>query len=275
VTRAAPPILAAAALLLASPAPADEGRAKALQEVLELYNTHARFPLPVPRGSDLRRLAGGSVLKIRDKSAGPDAPHRAVGMLASSASVEDLWVSALDGHFVLVEELTEVRLTDAREAPARWYQHLDLPWPFHDRHWVIDVHDRIELATASDNRCWEHYWELSPDGEAIAAEAVAAGRVPNIGPEDVAEDIYTPVNRGAWAVLDAGELRLLVYHVTSVIGGNVPDKAVLDYGLLTLDSMLRRVERRTHGVIAEHYRDDHVPFRTGDGTLLPVPQSTP
>lgn len=239
-----------------------------IPEALRDFNEGARFPLPTLSPSQIERLVQGKVLKLREVGESSDQPQRAIGLLRTHQSAASLWLAARDAHYTAVDELVEVRLTPEGQWPSVWYQHLDLPRPFSDRHWVVDVVDTHGLARASDGRCWEHAWQLSQDGLPTAEEALDAGRVPGIDSERAADAIYTPVNRGAWLVIDLGDgTSLLGYHVTSVIGGAVPDKLVADYTLFTLGKLLKGVAGRADEVV-DHYDAEHTPIEGGDGVRL-------
>ncbi len=236
-------------------------------QALAAFNGHARFPLPSLTSAQLDRLEAGKVVKIRQVSEEDGAPQRAIGLLRSSQPAWGLWLSARDVHFTAIDELTEVQLTPSGQWPAQWYQYLDLPRPISDRHWVVDVTDTHLLAQATG--AWEHAWVLAQDGPRLGLAAVAASRVPGVDQDRAADAIYTPRNDGAWLVIDLGDgTTLLGYHVTSVIGGAIPDKLVADYTLLTLGKLLKGVEERTPTVI-EHYDAAHEPIEGGDGVPIP------
>ncbi len=256
--------LLAAAVATATPGPA------VIRDGLALYSRHAAFPLPGLAEDDLRRLDGGAVVRLRDVES-PDAPQRVIGLIVTLVPRERLWISALDPHFAAAEEITEVRLTPAGTWPNQWYQFLDLPRPFADRHWVVEVWNHGPVAVASQNAAWEHAWRLAEQGPALALQAPAAGRIPGVDAERAKDAIYTPVNHGAWLVLALPDGRtLLGYHVTSVVGGAIPDRLVADWSMSTLSRVLRGVVRRAAEVVA-HYRGAHEPLSGGDGRPIPVP----
>ena len=137
-----------AATARADELPSEAAREQALlQEALAAFNTSARFPLPALADSQVERLAEGKVVKIREVSGSGDEPQRAIGLLRTALPKEALWLSARDVHFTAVDELIEVQLTPDAQWPAVWYQLLDMPRPFSDRHWVVDVTDTHTLAS--------------------------------------------------------------------------------------------------------------------------------
>ena len=238
-----------------------------LRAALSAFNQHARFPLPTLGQAQLERLRAGKLVRIREIPDDDEAPQRIVGLMRVDQPADGLWLASRDAHYTSVDEVIEVRLTPAGTWPSQWYQLLDLPRPFADRHWVVDVMDTHELA--QETGAWEHWWVLTEGGPAIGAEAVAAGRIPGVDVERAADAIYTPANHGAWVTIPLPDgTTILGYHVTSVIGGAVPDKLVADYSLFMLGKLFKGVIARTPEVI-EHYDAAHEPIEGGDGQPLP------
>ena len=254
-------------LLPASGGAQSVGSADPLQTALADFNAHARFPLPELTEAQRDKLWDSKLVKIREVPEDPDLPQRIVGLLRTELPAAGLWISARDNHYASAEEVTEVQLTPPGTWPAQWYQHLDLPRPFNDRHWVVDVTDTHDLARRTG--AWEHAWVLAGGGPQIGADAVAAGRIPGIDTDRIKDAIYTPTNHGAWVVIPLPDgTSILGYHVTSVIGGAVPDKIVADYSLFMLGKLFKEVIGRTPEVVA-HYDAAHEPIEGGDG--VPVP----
>ncbi len=128
------------------------------------------------------------------------------------------WLAMTDDHLADdVESLTEVRIRGAWTQPKLIYQRLDLPWPFADRHWVLDVANTTVLAQRSG--VWERAW--TQDGHALAGvrERTDAPLF------DAAETL--PHNRGNWLLvpIDA-ESTLAIYQVWTDLGGSIPPAAV-------------------------------------------------
>jgi hypothetical protein len=246
------------------------GPPSGLEARLADFNAHAHFPLPAVDPVDVERLEEGGLVKIREVPADPELPQRVVGLLLTDQPRDALWISFRDKDFEGSADLTEVRVTPFGARPELWYGHLDAPRPFADRHWLIDTMDTWELARGSDDRCWEHWWAVRPDGLPRSRQLVADGQVPHLSVEDLDSAIYTPVNHGAWlaCALDDGRT-LLGYHVTFVAGGKVPDRLIADWGLATLGRLLRRVEERA-AAVNEHYTVGHEPIAGGDGVAVPL-----
>jgi hypothetical protein len=235
------------------------------------FNQHAKYPVPTLDSDQLKRLAEGKIVKIREKPNRPSAPQRVLGFMVVDEPRAKSWLAARDPHFSSLDSFTEVPLTPADHQQVLWYQYFDVPRPFADRHWLITVEDNYDLAIKTDGIAWEHPWDLTPDGPALATQAVSEGRVPGITKHMVNKAIYVTVNQGAWIAIKLPEDRtLLGFHATSVIGGRIPDRFVADYAMWSLGSALSRVAARATTVY-EHYDSSHRRVHGGDGVPLPTP----
>ena len=256
------------ALLLPSSTPADAP--SELDAILATYSKYAHFPLPDIAGRELSRLEDGRILKVRDVPDDPDLPIRVVGLLITDRPRDELWLANRDTHYSITSGATEALLSPRGEWPQVWYQHIDAPRPFADRHWTIDVSDTWQLAQETKGQCWEHWWQLNPEGLAVGRRAVADGRVPRLSTERIDDAIYTPVSHGAWLMCTLGDHRtLLGYHTTAKLGGRIPDKMIATWGMATLGRMFRIVEEQSLGV-REHYTGEHYLIHGGDGQEMPL-----
>ena len=260
----------AGAAAAAGPAPLGPAGDLLLREAMSAFNAQAHFPLPKLSVSERQELLAGEVVRVFDQpSAAPEAPRRATGLLIVNQPRDAVWVAVMDPHYVQSDQATEVRV--AFEAPdrSRWYGIMDLPRPFADRHWIVDVDNNHTLAHASDNKAWEHPWRLRAEGAAELPDLLASGKLKGIPEEAVADAVYTPVNHGAWLViaLDA-QHTLLGYHATSVVGGSIPESLVARFVHASLSSMLRGAAERATERVRGHYIDGHKPIVGGDGKPL-------
>ena len=247
---------------------ADEAKTQQLSAALAAYNDSAHFALPAVSEAQLRRLARGKVVRIREPSEA-GGPQRITGILLCAAGRDDLWVALRDPHLTSLPELTEVRISADGDWPTLWYQYFHMPGPFTDRHWVIAVDDNLALASGSEDRRWEHYWRLQPSGLALGLAAVGAGRIPRVTDEMASSAISPSTNEGAWVVISLGDgATLLGYTVRASIGGRIPDRLVASYSMFTIARLLRRVEQRA-AVASEHYDGAHRRIRGGGGAPLP------
>lgn len=274
--RAPLPGLAAALLCIvaivgaagaAGRAPLGPAGEAALSEAVGSFNARARFPLPKLSAAERQALLAGELVRVFDQPSGAaEAPRRATGLLIVNQPRDAVWVAVMDPHYVQSDQATEVRV--AFEAPdrSRWYGIMDLPRPFADRHWIVDVDNNHPLAQASDNKAWEHPWRLRPEGPSELPSLLASGKLKGISEDAVAEAVYTPVNHGAWLVIALDEHHtLLGYHATSVVGGSIPESLVARFVHASLSSMLRGAAERAAERVRGHYIDGHKPIVGGDG----------
>lgn len=260
---------ALAALLLALPLASSAGAPESVvSPAVARFNRAAVFPLPTLDPGQLADLEKGKVVKIIDRSGARDQPARAIALKLSSHSQPALWVASLDPHLTVDPDLTESRL-DKADGKELWYGYYDLPYPFADRHWVIESWNNRALATATGGAAWEHAWKLAPHREAEALSAVRLGKVEGVEPEWVDSAVKTPHNHGAWLVLALEDGRsLLGYHATSTVGGSVPDWLVLQLVQSKLDALLKRVDDRCDELVPSHYTAVHPDLEGGDGLPL-------
>lgn len=201
---------------------------------------------------DFSKLAEGKVARRRLPATGSD---RALGAIWSPLSRDAIWLAIQDDKdFTLVESLTEIQLEDTAWGHKRLYQHLDLPWPVTDRHWVLEIKNNVVMAKSSQDRIWERVWDLTTESD------IPTGRP---------EAIWSPINDGGWFLVDACGGTLVIYHARSVIGGSVPREAVTRWAMLTLDSLLHTTIDRAEG-IHTHYTHGHPPIQRPDQSEIPT-----
>ena len=249
-------------LSLASPTTAE------IQEALQDFNQGAVYELPSLTAQQLKQLSAGKVVKVMDQKGGTTQPRRATGLLLSSVSRNQLWVSCQDTHYQQQESTTELRVSLTPPDKAAWYGYLDLPWPFDDRHWVVDVYNNHALSAATGGKAWEHPWTLVPfeRAERMMTPIVTQGKVKGIDMEMFQSAIYTPVNRGAWIAIDLGDHSIFGYHATTVVGGNIPENLITQFVFQGMDKLLEDIEQRAKKSIPSHYTAGHkVDIIGGDG----------
>jgi hypothetical protein len=241
-----------------------------LRATIERLNGAAHYPLPSLNDRQLAQLREGKTARIREVPEDRTQPQRVIGLVKTSRSKEALWLSLRDRHWTAAEELTEVLLEGESSWPRIWYQHLDAPRPFADRHYVLRIEDTVRLPLVTGGACWEHWWTLKEDGPELARAALADGRIPGWDLESTQGAVYVPVNDGAWLVCSLpGGGTLLGYHVRFVAGGRIPDRMIADYGMATLGRVLRKVVARA-GEVEAHYRGGHYAIPDGAGQDIPL-----
>jgi hypothetical protein len=236
---------------------------------LEVYNERSADPLPFLTREQIDDLVDDAVIRIRrrDPTLGDEGPERVTGYVVVERPRLDAWLAALDPEFPENPMLTQTRL---EREPGRsvWYQHVDLPWPITDRHWVIEVTQDVDLADTTEGFVWAHRWRLMDDGPALARRTVASGRAGDLTTEDVEDAIYLPTNEGAWIMFSLDhDLTLIAYRVRTVVGGGIPDSWITTFAMAQLEGLLRDVEERAATARAE-YDPDRSPIADGHGEVI-------
>ncbi len=110
------------------------------------------------------------------------------------------------------------------------YQHVNLPWPIKDRHWVILCEKNLELADSSNGRIWQHRWTLHNDGPQLLLDAHADGLITGLSRQDLDNSVYIPANRGAWTLADlGGDKTLVIGYFDAALGGLLPKMLVRSF----------------------------------------------
>jgi len=207
---------------------------------------------------ELEQLASGTVVK--HLGTGREAEEIVQALVWVPYSVERLWISLQDdAHYKLAQGLEEEVLRRGEDGSKTLYQLLDLPLPFSDRYWVIEIRNNALLFQASDDSIWERTWELDPNG---------ASRLPPELAKDAAQAVLTPVNRGGWSLLPVESGALILYEVESDVGGVVPDRLVARFTYSGLEDLVERVGKGAQEV-PFHYRQGHAVFVRPDSSDIP------
>jgi len=215
---------ASAALAGGTPMPL----AAAIPAALEQYSREGDFYLPEFSSTDLGALAVGKPVVITFDAPGVEqADHvdamRAVGLRVFDSPRLLVWLAMLSGSDGQHGRFTRATLSRTNAGSFVRYQHMDLPWPFKARQWIVVCEKNVELAIASNGRIWEHRWSLHPDGEALLASAYEDGRIAGITREKLEDSVYLPANRGAWILFDLGAGRTLAAaYLDADLGGRFP-----------------------------------------------------
>lgn len=242
---------------------AHAGDDRSLTDAIATFNTHAVFDLPALDAKQQAALQKGEVLRLLLPD--DNGNLRVVGLLLLDMPLRQVWIAGQDPHFSSPDGVTEARLSGSGDR-AVWYGFLDLPMPFSDRHWVVDVWNNHDLAQATSNRMWEHPWRLDPDGLPLARAPIEAGQISPVTPKLYDKALYTPVNYGAFVFIGVNEGQtLLSYHATSVIGGNIPERLAAEFIRSGLEKLLRRIEKIARDTVPTHYTAEHPIVLGGDG----------
>ncbi|MED5373189.1 MAG: hypothetical protein VX899_19380 [Myxococcota bacterium] len=222
---------------------------------------HSKSTIPELSPAQVKDLVQGKRLGIRLEQTGE--VDGAMGVAFMPLDTEAVWIGGLDDkHAQLAAGLTEVWLPGTNQERKILYQHLDVPAPFADRHWVVHIRNNQALFGASEGRMWERYWELDPRPlEECLAEL----------PEEPVwldgETLTTPVNRGSWSVLPVSGGVVVLYEVHTDIGGPVPEELMVRFAMMSLESFMDKLQEL--GARApSHYAEDHFIIRRPD--LSPI-----
>jgi len=180
-----------------------------------------------------------------------------------------VWLCCQDPHRNLDALVTEKRLPHPKPHQSIWYGFLDLPSPFSDRHWAVDVWNNVSLANKSQGTAWEHPWSLNTGILPTVRQQVVDGTVGALTVSDFDNAVSLPTNNGGWVAiqLSSGQT-LLAYHAATQLGGVFPDKLVARFTLNGMADLLNTVLERAK-TIHTHYTGDHTPILSGDNTPMP------
>jgi len=174
-----------------------------------------------------------------------------------------VWVAILDdAHNGLSERITEHQLQGSLPGKKRLYQHLALPYPVSDRHWVLNILTDIPLYKTSAGKIWRRAWDLDPLGESVFA---------SLEPKDKAlikSGVWTPKNRGEWLILPVGKDSLVIYRGLFDIGGRVPPSLSQAMGSQSALDLFNQLQRLSDGV-PNHYDATHLPILAPTGQMIP------
>lgn len=222
---------------------------------------HSQFGAPELSSASLEKIQGGET--FWSESTGPAGERLLLISGLVQASPAAVWVAILDdAHNGLSERITEHQLSGSVPGKKRLYQHLSLPYPLADRHWVLNILTDIPLYKASQKAIWRRAWDLDPLGEAVFA---------SMNPEDKAliqKGVWTPKNKGEWLILPVGEASFVIYRGLFDIGGRVPSslsQAVGSQSALDLFNELQALAEK----VPQHYTSNHAPILAPTGRPIP------
>ena len=251
--------------------PVDE-QSDAVESLVETYSDQrGRYRLDFS-GDDIETLnAGHTVVRVLNSPGKAELEGTdSFGVLAMKIVEAPrllVWLALVVDSEELDGRLTRAVLSEGPAGSKLRYQHINLPWPVKDRHWVIQVENNVDLAQTSDGQIWERQWRLHPRGRQLIDSAYTDGTIVGITRRSLDNSIYLPTNRGSWTVFDLGKNRTLVAaFVDFTLGGLIPDGLVRTYtkrelrdGFALLDDLIERAHENLDG-----------PARIHDGLGLPI-----
>jgi hypothetical protein len=231
--------------------PAAEQLRMDFETLLPFIDDGAVYPIALTDVELASVARPGTVVRRWEKLEGAD---RVIGLVWTEVPRDQLWVAIQDDDNWdgVVEGLTEQALPGSKAGRKFLYQRIDLPWPFSDRQWLIEIVNNIGLFDASQSRLMERTWMPSGrrDSELIRDDA-----------------IWVDVNDGGWLLAEAAGGTLMIYNARTVVGGAVPDGVATRYAYFTLDKLLQQMEERGRAAAA-HYNENHQTLYRPDGSAI-------
>lgn len=243
---------------------------------IEEYNALSKTPLPPLSDEHGEELLAREVVKqkwntevaVADGEADKDMRIRGVGYRIVDSPRLETWLAALDPHTLFPGRVKEYRVVDGGGGSNQLYQHMSLPWPIRDRNWVIDTWLDSDLAARSADRIWQQAWLLSENGREIASEVVRGGKVAGLDEDAAEKAVYLPANEGSWVVAQLDDdTTLLVYQLTIVVGGWIPESLGMKLAMRELDDTLNKVAAAAAGM-QSHYVAGHETQFAGDRSVV-------
>ncbi len=248
-------------------------------QMLETYQHQSEIPAAELDSDSLARLVAGEVIYRKvvvtrvDSTDDDSTTLRIIGYRVIDKARESLWLAALAYDAGFSGRLTEFFVATNDVGGASWYQHVNMPWPLKNRHWMIETAKDLELAAQSDNRLWEHNWQLVDNVDEQISDLFDDRAVAGISVAQAAKAISLPLNNGAWVMGELGtQQTLVIVHATMDMGGVIPDGLVARYTRRQLQSMLKKIERDADSA-HQRYDERYVIYR-GDGTPIAPGLST-
>ncbi len=238
---------------------------------LSLYNSaaSASTELMLPGERDRLKLQRGDVVSMRQTmqfEAGVEV-QRVSAYVVVPAERTRVWVATLGSGERHASRLTEISISSDGEGGALWYQHLNLPWPFADRHWVIRTEKNLALAEETDDLVWEHRWALATNSTDHARELLQSVGTNAISSSDFDRSLYLTINKGGWVMMPlAADHTLVCVYATAELGGRMPDGIVARMTRKQLEKSLGDLGRRA-GQAEVAFANSGV-LHTGSGEII-------
>ncbi len=219
----------------------------AIPAALQRYSSERQFFLPQVTSEELEDLVAGKVVvTVLGKGTTSDGSEISAMGVAGLAVIDAprvlAWLALFGGSGKGSGRYTRATLHDLPDGGYVRYQHVNLPWPFKDRHWVIQAEKNAALARASDGLIWEHRWGLHDHGQSLVRPAFEQGEIPRLSDEQVRKSIYLPSNHGAWIMFElAPDKTLLAANLDAELGGRFPGAIARRFTKMQMRAGFRRV----------------------------------
>jgi hypothetical protein len=251
---------------------AESSIGETIPRLIEQFSRSSGIGVPELQPEDMEiLLAGKSIISPSGESGlESNGGVESVGLLGLqlvNAPRLLVWLTVLGGGGRSDDRFTNVVLSRMLAGTHSRYQHVNLPWPIRDRHWVIFCEKNIQLAKASAGVVWEHRWSLHQTGEHLLKTAYEDGRISGLKMSALDDSIYVPVNRGSWAVFDLGQNRTLILAFYDAnLGGRLPGRLVRSITKRQLRKYLEATRQLTDRIL--QYYDGNSLIHDGFG--LPI-----
>ena len=170
-----------------------------------------------------------------------------------------VWATVMGAASEPPARLTRAYLSQLPKGSYVRYQHVNLPWPVRDRHWVILCEKNLDLADSSNGLIWQHHWTLHEDGPQLLLDAHAQGRIEGLSQQDLEKSVYLPANRGAWTLADLGGGRTFVIgYFDSAFGGLLPKILVRMFTRRQMRAGLTLIEDLANRVHLDYEEDTQI-----------------
>lgn len=252
----------------------DDDRRNAIRAFVEQYSEQQNRHVGDLSIDDLDGLyAGQAIVEILDSS---DASHDAdegemgvFGLKIVPAPRLLVWLALIADSEELDGRFTRAVLSEGRAGTIVRYQHIDLPWPIKDRHWVIRCENNLDIADSSAGLIWERRWSLHEHGQALIDSAYAGGNIVGVTRRVLDNSIYLPANSGTWTLLDLGsDGTLVAAYLDAKLGGRISDGLVRRFTRRQLRAGLASLQELSMSVLAKYDGERFV----HDGRGLPISQ---
>ena len=220
------------------------GPPAALADYLEIHSAYHRIPPPLMSQEEITALDAGDVVTLLLASDDDTAESDKLGMGVLGLVIVDaprllVWLSLVRDSEEVDGRVTRAVIARDNSGLTVRYQHINLPWPVQDRHWVIQVQNNLDVVDASGSSVWERNWALHDRGTELLQTAFSDGTIQGLTRKSFDKSIYLPKNSGYWSVARLGENRTLVAaHVNVLLGGRIPRGLVWRFAQRNLRSGL-------------------------------------
>lgn len=225
---------------------------------------------------ELAQLSKGKTIyrKLLNKQNPASTQLRIIGYRVISKPRENLWLAALAYDAGYSRRLTEHLVALHDRGGASWYQHVDMPWPLRNRHWLIRTRKNVDMANESEDRIWEHSWQLVDNADQAIDRLLATTAIDGLDSDKARNAIRLPLNNGAWVMAHMdNDTTLVIMHATMDMGGVIPDGIVARYTRRQLAAALKKIERDAD-TARSRYDSNYVIYRGNGSPIDPDDQLT-